>query len=92
HELDSFADLVQAIYMIPAWQEIYLQVDREKTRILDYHFLGEHSFADTETETYSLGLSVTLARNIELGELPEQEEPNTGIFSGPPRAEESDGP
>ena len=86
-EVDNFADLVQAIYMIPAGEEIYLQIDRETAKVLDYHFYGDYSYADLEKTTYSISVALTLARNTELGELPEQDDPEYGVFEKPPSAE-----
>ncbi len=49
-----FGDLVQALYMIPAGQQVHLQI---------------------EGEDAAFAVAVRLARNIELGPLPEEEEP-----------------
>jgi serine protease Do len=53
-KLHHFGDLVQAIYMIPAGEQVYLSLERD---------------------TIEFGLAVNLARNTELGPLPEEPEP-----------------
>ncbi|MGB0715504.1 MAG: S1C family serine protease [Phycisphaerae bacterium] len=88
-KVDSFPDLVQAIYMIPAGEEVYITIERDIFKVLDYHHLpGDYAYADKIEKTIMLSLVLPLARNIDLGELPEQEEPEYGIFQRPPTGEE----
>lgn len=88
-KVDKFQDLVQAIYMIPAGEEVFITIERDVYELLDYHHLPDKlAYPDQRKKTIQLTLSLPLARNIELGDLPEQEDPESGMFQRPPLGEE----
>ncbi len=80
-DVHHFDDLVQAIYMIPADHDVYIQFLRPSRTLLGYYSFG--SFGSLEDVSYTrwektdleFGVNVTLARNTDLGALPDQERP-----------------
>ncbi|MFQ5463657.1 MAG: S1C family serine protease [Phycisphaerae bacterium] len=84
-EVHHFGDLVQAIYMIPAGYDVYLQFQRSRRMLQGYYRFGDVSFARWDKTDLDFGVTVTLARNTELGALPEQERPE--LNPAPPGAD-----
>lgn len=69
-EVRSFSELVKAIYMIPAGNPVRLTFERDAILSTRPIFLGDKVHLVHQREKTEFGITVTLARNTELGDLP----------------------
>lgn len=73
-DVHHFGDLIKALYMIPAGEDIYLHVEREVHHPTSTIQAGGQMYILHTTQTHHFCVTVQLARNTELGPLPEDEE------------------